>query len=76
MGCVKEMMLKRAERGEHIMECPDCGADMITDQYEDCELVYCVKCGYQTVEDSYQELDDDGEPVSANINEDDWRIER
>ena len=57
------------------MDCPQCGAGLMVDEFEDTELVYCVKCGYQQM-DEPEELGNGGEPVPAALNEDDWRIER
>jgi ssDNA-binding Zn-finger/Zn-ribbon topoisomerase 1 len=45
MGILKQLMLRRAEREEIHMDCPQCGKDLIVDQYEDVDLVYC-SCGY------------------------------
>jgi Zn ribbon nucleic-acid-binding protein len=57
------------------MDCPECGADLITDPFEDTELIYCVKCGYQTI-DEPEYLGNNGEPEPVAVNEDDWRRDR
>ena len=84
MGWYKQDMLMRAEKGEMTMECPNCGCQLIVDQYEDADIVYC-KCGYQQMEEAMcdeqeeaylESLGNNGEVHPALINEDDWRKER
>lgn len=58
--------------------CPSCGKDLIIDQFEDCDLVYC-SCGYTQMEECMcdecekEYISNNGEVHPALINEDNHR---